>query len=95
METSKGAHLGTGLWAIRETELDTAVQEHLRVTNKLKHLEAELGSSALSNGIQIGHCLVMGTPGTRGLDQWVANKVEHASLGYHIPQGLSETHRLN
>lgn len=56
-------HLGTGLWAVRKAELDTAVQEHLGVANKLKHLEAELGSSALSNGIQIGHCLIMGTPG--------------------------------
>lgn len=62
------AHLGTGLRTVGETQPDTAVQEHLGVPHKLKHLEAELGCSALSYGIQVHHGLVMGTPGTWGHD---------------------------
>lgn len=88
VQPTRRAHLGTGLRAVRETEPDTAVQEHLRVTNKLKHLEAELGRSALSDGIQVCHCLIMGTPGTQQLSQQVANKGEHPSLGHQSTQGL-------
>jgi len=63
-QTAERAHLGTGLRAVGETEPDTAVQEHLGVANKLKHLEAELGGRALSNGIQVRHRLIVRTPGT-------------------------------
>lgn len=97
VQTINRSHLGTGLLAIGETEPDTAVQEHLRVTNKLKHLEAELGSSALSNGIQVCHCLVMGTPGTRWLSQQVTNEVGASQPGTleHRGTGCSPQTLLN
>lgn len=94
VQTTRRAHLDTWLWAIRETQPDTAVQEHLRVTNKLKHLEAELGSSALSNGVQVCHCLVTGTPRTQWLSQQLANEGEHLSLGHLSTQGLDAALKL-
>lgn len=64
VQTAMRAHLGTRLRAVSDTQSDTAVQEHLGVINKLKHLEAELGGGALSNSIQVCHCFIVGTPGT-------------------------------